>query len=195
MTADRRVNARSCTNRGRGSLDLVIKLVERLSHSVKPLILELAPAARQYFHRRQRVRIVGGELRIDGVTRRQHRASASDVGRVRGRLAREHGIIRQPGFLGPFDFGIPVGALHKSKRYAPIQPACKIDEPDHHRNCALLISLNNKSEPVPAFEIGRRCDPLEQVEHDFKPVGLLGIDGYGNVCRSRMANQSGERRQ
>ena len=86
------------------------RVVERLAHAVQALHLE-RPAVGLLDHSRHRVRVVGRELRIEGLRVVEQSLNSSQVGDVRRRLAGEHRIAVQPLFLGVLDLGVPIRAL------------------------------------------------------------------------------------
>ena len=89
MRADRRVDAAR-------PVELVAAdhlLVERLAHAVQALEFVLAAieiGAGEDEHGSERLRVVGGELRIDGVGRGEQLAGAGEVADVGVDLAGEH---------------------------------------------------------------------------------------------------------
>ena len=116
MRADRRIDAAA------RALGLAHRLVQRLAHAVQALELEtVAVLAGHLEDRRNGVRIVRGELRIDAVGHRQQLAGIGDVGDVGVGLAREHRIAGEAERLRPLDLGVPVGALDQPHHDLPVE--------------------------------------------------------------------------
>ncbi len=85
-------------------------VVEGLAHAVQALELPVQ-APPHLVDRRQRVRVVRGELGVDRVRRGQHPPGAGEVRHVRVDLARVDGIAVQAALLGALDLAVPIGAL------------------------------------------------------------------------------------
>ena len=120
VAADRRIDARGACPACPAP---TTSLVERLAHAVQALELEVAAVARHLQHGRERVGVVGRELRIEGA-----RGSASsllragEIGDIGRGLAREHGIARQAALLAPLDLAVPIGALDQPHHQPPLVP-------------------------------------------------------------------------
>ena len=83
----------------------------------------------QLEHRRYRVGIVGGELRIDPVGHVQQLGCAGEERNVTAGLAGEYRETAQAHYLGAFDLGVPVRAFYQAHHKAtvvllsqPVQP-------------------------------------------------------------------------
>jgi hypothetical protein len=50
---------------------------------------------------------------------------------------------------------------------------------------ALLVGLDDEAEAVPARQRGLAGQPLEQVERQLEPLGLLGVDVQPDVVAAR----------
>jgi hypothetical protein len=96
MAADRRVDARGDAH----GLRRHHLLVERLAHAVEALELQLVArgrlAAGHLDHRREAVRVVGGELREEGFRIGDQLLGAGDIGDVGRRLAGEDRVTGRP---------------------------------------------------------------------------------------------------
>ena len=148
MRADRGVDAARPAV-GRGADDLV---VERLAHAVQALELILSGVevlAGHGAHRRQRQRVVGGELRVDRVGGGEQPLGAGEIGDVGVDLAREDGEALQPLDLRALDLAIPIGALDQPQHDAPLGGAREVDDPVDDGDGALLIGLNYEADAVP----------------------------------------------
>ena len=194
MAADRRINARTRTI-GDGTLHLVIKLIKRIAHAMQALKLEVSAAMGQHLHHRKRVRIVGGELRIECIARREQGARTRDIRHIRARLEREDGIIAEPRFLTALDLRIPIGAFDKAHGNAAAMAAGEISHPRDHRQSAFLIGLHREAKPVPATKGIVRAQRREQVEHEVETLRLLRIDGQCEIAAARFRCQGHQRRQ
>ncbi len=190
VAADRRIDARADA-----FADVAIEIVQRLTHAVQALIFEIDAARRKRVDCGNRVRVVGRELRIDRILRRQHRPRASDVRCVGRSLACEHRIVDEPLLLPALDLGVPVGSLHQTHRNAPVLTARQIDQPIERRQRALLIALHCKAQPAPAFQRRRFPNSFEEVEHQVVAVGFLGVDGQRQIVRARLFAQRHHDRQ
>ena len=157
------------------------RLVERLAHAVEALEFVAVDAARRLDHARDGERIVGGDLRIEPRPRREQLAGAVHVAEVGHRLAREHRIVGEPALLGALDLGVPIGALDEAHHDAPPERLRRVRHPVDHRRRALLIGLHREAEAVPAGERGIGERAADDVERQFEPVGLLGVDGEVEV--------------
>lgn len=159
-------------------------LVQRFAHAVQALELvspggEVRPG--HGVDRRQRVRVVRGELREHRVRGVQQAARAGDIGDIGVDLAGIDREIGQPVHLRPFDLGVPVGALDQPHHDSPARPARQRDDPVDHMGAALAIALHHEAKTVPAGKIGIERQAFQQVEREFEPVGFLGVDVEADV--------------
>ena len=182
MAADRRVDA--------AAIALLAHqiLIEAVAHAVQPLEFEIAAVARPFEQGRDGQRIVGREGGID-VLRRQHVLRAGEIGDIGRRLAGEEGVIGEALFLGALDLRVPIGALDEPGGDPPAGPGADRIGPGDGRPGALAIGLDRHAEPVPALQRRQPGHRLDDVEAHFEPLGLLRIDGDGNI------EASGEHRQ
>ena len=127
--------------------------VEQLTHAVQPLEFKVRGLPGQLQDRAQGVRVVGRELREDRLRRGQQAGGAHFVAKIGVGFAGKDRVVGQPQFLGPFDLGIPVGALD--------QPHCKPvsgagrqrHQPIRHQGRALLVRLQDEAEARPVGQI------------------------------------------
>ena len=132
--------------------------------------------------RGDRMRVVGGELRVDQLgASLEHLLRAGQVGDVGIRLAREHRVAGQAELLGALDLGIPVGTLDQAHAPAPTGLARGLGQPVDHERRALLVGLHGQAEAVPAVQRRVGEDLAEHVEREFEPVRFLGIDGHADA--------------
>ena len=147
MPADGRINAT-------GDVHAAIAdnlVVEFLAHAVEALEFEIAATAGKLDHRGQRVGVVGGELRVEGVGVGEQALGTGDVGDIGGGLAGKHRVVRQAQFLAPLDLAVPVGALDQTHHQTAIMPARHVGQPVDLRQAALLVGLDGEAETVPAL--------------------------------------------
>ena len=188
VRADRRVDAARPVELVR-SHDL---LVQRLAHAVQALELVLAGIKVLAGHGvdgGERERIVRGELRKRRVGRGQQPARAGEVGHVGMDAPREHRIAFQSVELGALDLAVPVGALDQPHHQPAMRAARQIDQPVDREERALLVGLHDEADAVPAFELGLEAEPLQEIERDLQPIGLLGIDVEPDVVVARQHGQ------
>ena len=197
MRAHRRVDAA-------GAVQLALRhrahhlFVQRLAHAVQALELVLAGIvvlARQLVDGRQRVRVVRGELRIDGLGRAQQLARARQVRHVGVDLAGIDGIAFQAIDLGALDLGIPVGALDQPHHDAVAAAARQVDHEIDDERRALLVGLDDEADAVPAVQLGRVAERLQQVQGYLQAVGLFGVDVQAHVVATRQDRQLAHARQ
>ena len=172
-------------------------LVERLAHAVQALEFVLpgiVVAAGHLHHRRHRVRVVRGELRVHGVGRRQQQARAGQVGEIGVGLARIDRIALQAVDLRALDLAVPVGALDQPHHQPAPAAACQVDEVLDHVRAALLVGLRHEADAVPALECRLEAQALEQVERELESIGFLGIDVQADVVLARQPRQPAQAR-
>src|SRR5579863_7095342 len=111
MAANRRVNpARKSCDLGANDL-----LVERLAHPVQALKFEIALRSGELQNRRDGVRIMSGELRIERVARPPDRARACEIGHIGRHLARIDGKKVQTALLRTFYLCVPISAFDETQ--------------------------------------------------------------------------------
>jgi hypothetical protein len=99
-------------------------------------------AAREAMDRRDRVRVVRGEHRIDRIRRVEHAARVREVAHVGVGLAREHRIARLAVHLRALHFAVPVRALDQAHGNAAAGAAREVGEEIDHERRALLVRLH-----------------------------------------------------
>ncbi len=115
MASHRRIDAAGLVHFRRAD-DL---LVERLPHAMQALELEAAVIARHDRDGRQRMGIVGCELRIELRAVAKQVAGTGKVADIGGDLAGKQRIAGEALFLRALHLGVPVGALDQPDRNAP----------------------------------------------------------------------------
>jgi hypothetical protein len=99
------------------------------------------------------VRVVRGELRVDGVGRGQQLARAGQVGHVGVHLARVDRVAFQAIDLRALDLAVPVRALDQPHHQAVAAAARQVDQVVDHERAALLVGLDHKADAVPALPV------------------------------------------
>ena len=73
-------------------------------------------------------------------------------------------------------FGVPVSALDEPHHDAPAGAPRQIDDEVEHEGAALAISLHDEAHAVPSGELAVEAEFLQEIERQFQPVGLFGVD-------------------
>ena len=170
-------------------------LVQRFSHAMQALEFVLAAvvvAAGHVVDAGQRLRIVGGKLRIDSIGCGQQLARTGQVADIGIDLARVHRVAGQAIQLGALDLAVPVGAFHQTHHQPAAAAAGQVHQGIDHLRAAFLVRLHHKADAVPALE--RRCHAqrFQQVQRQLQPIGFLGIDIHADVV---VAGQFGQMQQ
>ncbi len=186
-------------HRGAGiALVLGERAIDVFAHAVQALELELAlapMAAGERLDRADRIGIMGGEGRVDRITCRQQPLGAGEVGDIGRDLAGEDRETLVTAHLAQLDLGIPIGALDQPHEQLAAMPPRELGGPVAQRRGAFLVSLDREPETGPAAgaAIGEQRvvgdQRLENVEREFEPLGLLGIDGEMDIRIARLARQ------
>jgi hypothetical protein len=119
---------------------------------------------------------VGGELGVDHVGGGQQAGGAGQVAEVGVRLAGEHRVAGLAVHLGALDLAVPVGALHQAHHDAAAGQAGQLRQVVDDPRGALLVGLHHHAQAVPAGQRGLGGEPLDEIEGEFQPLGLLGVD-------------------
>ncbi len=118
-------------------------LVERLAHAVQALEFVLAAievGTSEDEHGSERLRVVGGELRIDRIGRRKQFACAGEIAHVGVDFAREHRKAVEAVDLRALDLRIPISALDQADH----QPATRAARRDRSASRRPLSSVCHK---------------------------------------------------
>ena len=190
VRAHRGVDAARALHTERATHDL---LVQRLAHAVQALelVLPRPPVGRPgHLHDGgHAVRVVGGELRVHRIRRRQQLACTGQVAHVAVRLAGVDGVVALPIHLRALDLAVPIGALHQPHHQPVAAAARQVDQPVDHRRAALLVRLNDEADAVPAGQRRLVAQPLQQVQRQLQPLGLLGVDVQADAVPARALGQ------
>jgi hypothetical protein len=168
-------------------------LVQRFAHAVQAV--EFVPARRPAagpghpVDRRDGMGVVGRELRVDRIRRAQQLPGAGEVGHIGVRLAGEDGIALQAVDLRPLDLGVPVGALDEAHHDAAAVAPRQVDHEIDHRRAPLLVGLDHEAQAVPARELRRGAQALQQVQRQLQAIRLLGVDVEPDAVPPRLAGQ------
>ena len=140
------------------------RAIKLFAHAMQPLKFKTAHPAGHLQNGRHRKSVVGGKLRINMRSFRQHFTRTGQIIQVSHRFSRKHWIIVQPALLRPLDLCIPIGTLDQSHHKASVQPPRQRSNIVNHRFGALLIGLDCKAEPLPpgeAFILGHSGDYVQ----------------------------------
>ena len=154
-------------------------LVERFAHAVQALELVLARVvvlAGQLVDGGQRLGVVGGKLRVDGVRGIQQLPGADLVRHVGVHLAGVDRVAVHAVELGALDLAVPVGALDQADHQPVVAAAGQVDHVVDDIRAALLVGLDHEADSVPAGQRRVKAQRLQQVQRDLQPVGFLGVD-------------------
>gem|GEM_PF-6406176 len=179
MRADGSVNAAGLAQLG-GAHDLV---VQGFAHAVQALefIVGDAVALGPGIDDGQGLRVVGGELRIDGSARGQQLLRAHEVRHVGVDFARVDRISVHAVDLGALDFSVPIRALDQAHHELAAAAARQVDQVIDHEGAAFLIRLHHETDAVEAGQVGIEGHRLHQVERQFQAVGFFGVDVQADV--------------
>jgi len=180
VTADRRVDA-TRTVPLLGPDDLVVKF---FAHAVQALVFPFVAATgadRNFGDRRQGVRVVRRERRVESLRVGKKAPGTGQVGDVAGHLARKDGVVGVATLLRDLDLGVPVGALAQADQQAPLTAVRKVGEPVEQGQGAFLIGLDGQAEAVPADQFVIGGQRFDQAHRQFESLGLLGVDGQADI--------------
>src|ERR1700729_3341157 len=135
--------------------------------------VEIGPSEDE--HGRERLRVVGGELRVDRVRRSEQFARAGEKAHIGVELAGEDRKAVETVDLRALDLRIPIGAFDEADHQPATRAAREIDQPVDDRRTTLAIGLNDKAEAVPPFEIRVEGQGLKNVQRQIKSVRFLGV--------------------
>ena len=176
MPADRRINAaRAVELVGADHI-----LVKRLSHAMQALEL-VRRITGSHIGRRDRMGVMGGELRIERLRVRQQQPQTGQIRNISVQLAREDRVIGVAPLLRPLDLAVPIGALDEADGQAFAGTMREPPQPAQHRYRTLAIGLHRQSEALPAFKLRIGQSPREEVQRQIEPVLLLRVDGHRNA--------------
>ena len=144
MAANRRINAA-----GLARNHFIIK---RLPHAMQALEFKALVRPRHHRYSSNRLRIMGGKLRVKTIAPRQHETRAGQIAHIRANLAGEHRKIRITRLLGALDFGVPISALHQAHRQFAPRGYGTLRQPLQRGLGALAVSLHRQTKPVPTLQ-------------------------------------------
>ena len=171
VRADRRVNAHAAAQVLRP--DHLV--VQRFAHAVQTLVFEILAFA-HLVNRRQRVGVVGGELREHGVLRGKQFARAGKVGNVGVHFAGVDRIAVQAVHLRPFDFAVPIRAFDQAYHQFLIVAAGKVNQVVDDERATFLVCLHHETDAVVTGQIGVGHQRLHQIQRQLQAVGFFGVD-------------------
>ena len=101
---------------------------------------------------RDRQSVMRCELRINGPGCAKQLARARQVGDIGVGFAGIDRVVGQAFDLRPLDFAVPVSALDQANDQATAAALREINEKINDRWTTLLVSLDHKTDPVPACQ-------------------------------------------
>ena len=156
--------------------------VERLAHAVQALELHRhAGPGRHALHRGQRLGVVGGELAVEVRRGRDDRRRGGHVVDVGGGLGGPDRVVRPTGDLRLLQLGVPVGALDQTHHQPSAGAAGEFGHALHRLDAALLVGLHRQAQATPVAQLRLARQPVQELEREHQPVGLLRVDGEVEV--------------
>ena len=147
-------------------------------------------------NRRDRPRVVPGELRINGVGRGQQGSSARQIRHVGVVLVREHRVMRQAHLLRALDFRVPVRALDQPAHQAQLVFAANADHVLDQIQRSALVGLHGQAKALPLRML--LCDAggqrFKHVERQLQPIHFFGVDRQVDVGLGRQRAQAPDAR-
>ena len=163
-----------------GAFLAVDDLVQTLAHAMQALEL-VGTAVGHLEDRRDRMGVMGRELRIDSVGVAEQLARIGKVADIGRSLRGEQREVRQAFDLRQLHLGVPIGALHQTHHDLAVELFRQRAQPVDHEARAFAVSLHDDAEPVPAGQLGIRQNLLDDLERDHQTVLLLGVDVEAHV--------------
>ncbi len=179
MAAHRSVDA----HRAQIRIGLRRRGVERLPHAVQALefIGRIAGLGRNLTHGAQGVGVMGRKLREDGVRGGQHLSRTGQIVEIGRRLGGPDREVRLTVHLGELDLGIPIGAFHQAHHEPTAGFLAELDQLLEHAHGALLISLDDDPEAVPARQRGLAREPVEDFQLNDQAIAFLGVEAEAQI--------------
>ena len=146
-------------------------------------------------HGSHRMRVVGGELRIDPVGHAQQAPCVGDIGHVGRGLLTVDGETVQPFDLCLLDLGVPIGALDQTHHDPAVVCLCHIVERVDHPARAGAIGLHHNAQTVPAFQRRFGQHAVDQFQRQRQPVGFFRVDVQPHARRFRQQCKTAQARQ
>ncbi len=156
---------------------------------MQTLKLPIPAIACHFENRRHGMGVVRRELRVEGRAKGEQPARAGEIGDIRRDFARIDRIAVEPPFLGALDLAVPIGAFDQAHHQPPPAAPGQIGEPVDDRQGPLLIGLDGEAEAIPAGEVRRERQPLDEVQRDFETVRFFRIDRKADAGLPRMTCQ------
>ncbi|MNE02613.1 hypothetical protein D3C80_950940 [compost metagenome] len=187
MRADRSINAA-------WAVQLAIRhftgdlLIQRFTHAVQALEFVLARIvvlSGQAVNCRQRMGVVGGELRVNQVRHGKQFFRTGQIRDVGVDLAGVDRIAFQAVHLRTFDFAVPVRAFHQTDHQAATAARGQINQVINDKRAAFQVGLDDKTNPVPARQLWLEAQLFQHIERDFQTIGLFGIDINADIVLAR----------
>ena len=163
-------------------------VVQGFTHAVQALEFVLF-ALPQLMDGGQGQGIVGGELRVNAVLRRQQFSGAGQIRDIGINLAGVHRVAGLSVHLGTLDFGIPVSALDEPDHETPLAAPGQVDQEIDDERAALLVRLHHDAQPVPATEVRIKGQGLDEIQRQLHAVGFFGVDVQPDVVLAGQHHQ------
>ncbi len=162
--------------------------VQAFAHAVQTLEF-IGPVACHVQDRGDRMRVMGGELRIDTVGHAQQLAGIGDVGNVgRGFAGKDRKGVHAR-HLRPLDLGIPIGTFDQPHHDPAVMAIRHREKLVDHGARAWAIGLHHDAEPVPAGQCRFAQHSVDHLERQRQPVGLFRVDVQPHARRFRQQRQ------
>ena len=199
VRSDRRINPHPRRRASRLALGAGEFFVNILAHAVEALEFERA-ACSERGDRADCIGVVRGKGREQRIARIEQPRGTGEVRHIGCHLAGEHRVIGIAADLAQLDLGVPIRALDQPDEQLAAMPAGERHDPVAERDGALLIGLDGEAEafPVSAVSAGEQAvigdQRLNDVEREFEPLGLFGVDREMNIGIARPLGQRAEHR-
>src|SRR5262245_5263818 len=144
---------------------------------MQPLKFVTTGAARILDHTSHGQRIVGSELRIKPRSCGDQFSHAVEIAKVRHRLPREHRIVGKTPLLSALYLSVPVGTFDERHHQPTVKRLRNLSWRVDPGAGPFMIGLYSKSEAVPSAKRRIAYHRGNDINRQFQPVGLLGMDG------------------
>ena len=163
-------------------------VMQTLAHAMQALEFEIG-VADHVQNRRDRVGVMGRELRIDAVGIADQLLRIGDIADIGFHLAGEQGEVGQAFDLRALDLAVPIGALDQTHHDLAVKRRRGGIQPVDHRACALAISLHDHTKAVPTGKFGIRNHRRNDLQRQDQTVLFLGVDIHAHASGLGLAGQ------
>ena len=151
-------------------------VMKGFAHAVQTLEFELLFILGHMQYGGDRMRVMGGELRIDPVGHVQQFARVGDIGHIGRGFLGEDGETFDTFDLCAFDLGVPVGAFHQADHYLAIMTDRHVIQRIDHHTSAGAIGLHHDAETIPTGQRRFGEHLFDDIQRQAQTVGFLGVD-------------------